>query len=67
MRYQIKELREKKGITRWELAKKAEIPELIVKGLEEGKIKLATPQTLLNLASALDTTVDNFFCPDSLL
>lgn len=61
MKYRIRELRREKAMTPGELAEKAGISVPLLLALEEGKIKLVTTQTLLNVARALGTTVDDIF------
>lgn len=62
MRYRITEIRRERGLTPGELAEKARISTPLLLALEAGKLKLVTPQTLLNVAKALETSVDDLFC-----
>lgn len=62
MRYRMKEIRLKMGITLTELAEKANVPVQVMIALEDGKLKLVTTETLLNVARALGTSVDDLFC-----
>lgn len=63
MEYRIKALRREKAMTPGELAEKAGISMPLLLALEDGRIKLVTTQTLLNVAKALGTTVDDIFLP----
>ena len=61
MGYKIKEVREELGITQEELADKANVSRTILSGLESGKIKTTTTNTLLKIANALDRKVEDIF------
>ena len=65
MGYKIKEFREKIGMTQEELAEKSGVCRTTIWSMENGKEKNATTTTLLKLAHALGTTVDNIFFTDS--
>ena len=61
MKYRIKEIRRAKGMTLGELAEKARLSAPLLLALEDGKLKLVTTETLLNVAKALETRVDDLF------
>lgn len=61
----LKEFREKKGLTQNELAEKSNVSRVTISQLEQGIEKNTTTKTLLKLAVALETTVDNIFFADS--
>ncbi|MGP1568874.1 helix-turn-helix transcriptional regulator [Peptoanaerobacter stomatis] len=61
MGYKIKEVREELGITQEELADKANVSRTILSGLESGKLKTTTTNTLLKIANALDRKVEDIF------
>ena len=63
MGYRIKDIRESLGMTQEELAEKSGVSRTIISGLENGTERATTTKTLLKLASALKTTVDQFFLP----
>ena len=63
MGYKIKDIRESLGMTQEELAEKSGVSRTIISGLENGTERATTTKTLLKLASALETTVDQFFLP----
>ncbi len=49
-------------MTLGELAEKAKIAPPLLSALENGKLKFVTTETLLNVANALETSVDDLFC-----
>lgn len=61
MGYRIKEAREKQNMTQEELAEKSGISRTIISRLEGGRPTTTTSKTLLKLAKALGTTVDDIF------
>lgn len=61
MAYKIVEMRKKKGLTQDELAKRSGVSRAIVSGLESGRIRTTTTQTLLKLAKALGCRVADIF------
>lgn len=65
MGYKIKEYREKRGITQEELSQKSGVSRGTICALENGTTRATTTKTLLKLAAALETTVDQLFYPDS--
>ena len=65
MGYKIKDLREKKKLTQEELARKSQVSRGTIAALETNKSKVTTTKTLLKIAEALGTTVDNLFFADN--
>lgn len=63
MGYKIKDIRESLGMTQEQLAEKSGVSRTIISGLENGTARATTTKTLLKIASALDTTVDQIFLP----
>lgn len=61
MGYKIKERREAIKISQEELAKKSGVSRTTISLLETGAMKYASSKTLLSIASALGTTIDNLF------
>ncbi|XZK13554.1 helix-turn-helix transcriptional regulator [Clostridium perfringens] len=57
----IKLARVKLGLTQKELAKKVGISHVTLSKIEKGNYENLTLKTMLNLASALDTTVQELF------
>ena len=65
MGYKIKELRVSKKLTQEELAEKSGVSRGTIAALESGKERSVLTGTLVKLADALDTTVDNLFFTQS--
>ena len=61
MGYKIKEKREEVGMTQEELSEKSGISRTTISGLENGTVRATTTKTLVKLAKALGTTVDQIF------
>lgn len=61
MEYRIKEIREEKGITQEELAKLSGVSRGTIAALESKTVRATTTKTLLNIANALETTVESIF------
>ncbi len=61
MGYKIKEVREAKKMSQEELAEKSGISRVTISGLENGTERITTTKTLMKLAEALETTVDQIF------
>ena len=65
MGYKIKEIREAQKMTQEELAEKSGVSRGTISALEKGIERNTTSKTLLRLALALGTSVDNIFFADS--
>lgn len=65
MGYRIKEVRILRRMTQEELSKKSGVSRAIISGLESGSRKETTTKTLLAIAIALGTTVDDLFFNDA--
>lgn len=61
MGYKIKERREELGMTQEELSAKSGVSRTTISGLENGTERATTTKTLIELANALQTTVDQIF------
>ena len=61
MGYRLKEIREEKGITQEELEKKSGVSRQTISAIENNDAYQAKVGTLMALAKAMDTTVDNLF------
>lgn len=64
MGYRIKECRKEKNMSQCELAEKSGVSRTIISGLENGTITTTTTtttDTLLKIAKALDTKVEDIF------
>lgn len=61
MGYKIKELREAQKMTQEELSSKSGVSRGTIVALESGIERNTTSKTLLKIAAALDTSVDNLF------
>ena len=64
MRYNLKKIREDKGMTQEELSRKSGVSRAIISGLESGAEKVTTTATLLKIAKALNEPVSNIFVED---
>lgn len=60
----IKEAREAAKLTQEELAKKSGVSRGTISALENGTTKITTTKTLVNIAKALNTTIDKIFFAD---
>lgn len=65
MGYKIKEVREKKGMTQEALSEASGVSRTTIWALENGNERTTTTKTLLKIAQALGTTVDEIFCANS--
>ena len=61
MGYKIKDLREALNMTQEELSKKAGVSRGTISALENNTARATTTKTLVNIAKALDSTVDQLF------
>lgn len=61
MGYKIKELREARNMTQEDLSSKSGVSRGTIVALENGVERNTTSKTLLKIAAALETTVDNLF------
>lgn len=61
MGYKIKEMREAKNMTQEELSDASGVSRGTISALENGTERNTTSKTLMKIAAALDTTVDNIF------
>ncbi len=65
MGYRIKELRESKRMSQDELAKAADVSRTTISNLETDMERSASTKTLMKIANALDTTIDQLFFAES--
>lgn len=61
MGYKIKEMREERNMTQEELARKSGVCRTTIWALENNANKTASTKTLLKIANALGTSVDQIF------
>lgn len=61
MGFNIALLREQKNMTQEELSIKANVSRAIISGLESGRVKQTTINTLRKLADALEVDISYFF------
>ena len=61
MGYKIKETREAKNMTQEELAEKSGVSRTTISGLENETVRATSTKTLVKIAQALGTTVDQIF------
>lgn len=61
MGYRIKEKRKALKMTQEELSAKSGVSRATISGLENGTLRATSSTTLLKLARALETTVDQIF------
>lgn len=61
MRYKIKEIREKKGMSQTELAEKSGITRATIWKLETSDAEMTTTKTLIKIANALGVDVKQLF------
>lgn len=64
MSYKIKEVRESRKMTQEELSEKSGVSRVTISALENGTARATTTKTLVKLARALGTTVDQIFFAD---
>lgn len=65
MGYRIKELRESLDMTQEELSQKSDVSRGTISALENGTERTTTTKTLSRIASALGTTIDRLFYPET--
>lgn len=65
MGYKIKEVRESKNMTQDELSRLSGVSRGTICALESNSVRVTTTKTLVRLAEALGTTVDEIFFTDS--
>lgn len=65
MGYKIKELREARKMSQEELSEKSGVSRGTISALENGSARNTTSKTLLKLAQALNTSVDQIFFAES--
>lgn len=61
MRYKVREIRERKGLTQEELSEKSGVSRATIWALERDENKVTTTKTLCSLAEALDVEMDELF------
>ncbi len=61
MGYKVKEVREAANISQEELAKKSGVSRMTIVAIENNDEYVTTTKTLLKIAKALNTTVDEIF------
>ncbi len=61
LKYRIRELREKEGMTQEELSIAANVSRTIISGLESGTVTVTTTGTLSKIANALNKKVSDIF------
>ncbi len=65
MGFRIKEVREEIGMTQMELSEKSGVSRSIINGLESGRTKVTTTETLLKIARAMNKKVSEIFFEQS--
>lgn len=61
MAYKIREVRKELRMSQQELSKKSGVSRTIISGLETGKIKVTTTDTILKLADSMGKSVNDIF------
>jgi len=61
MKNRLAQFREAKDLTQQELADKASVSRAQISGIESGRVKVTTSETLIRLADALDVKVTDIF------
>ncbi len=61
MTNKIKQRRTERGLSQQELARAAKLSRATVSGIESGRITVTTTRTLIKIAEALQTSVDDIF------
>lgn len=57
MQFHIKEIRLQKGIRQEDLAKKAGVSRTVISGLESGRVRVTSTETLEKVADAMGVSV----------
>lgn len=65
MGFRIKEVREEIGMTQMELSERSGVSRSIINGLESGRTKVTTTETLLKIARAMNKKVSEIFFEQS--
>lgn len=66
MNFRIREIRTKQNMTQEDLSRKSGVSRATVSGLENGKIKVTTTETLLKLAVALGVEVSELIFTENI-
>ena len=61
MGFRIREVREEIGMTQMELSERSGVSRSIINGLESGRTKVTTTETLLKIARAMNKKVSEIF------
>ena len=61
MKNNLRNLRQKHGLSQEDLSKKASCPIRVIKDIENGKETLIMSKQLVQLAETLDSTIDEMF------
>ena len=61
MGYRLREIREERKMTQEELEEKSGVSRQTISAIENNRVKNVMGGTLLSLANALGTTIDNLF------
>lgn len=59
MKFNLKKVREEKGLSQTELAKISGVGRVTINRIENGELQETTSGTLIKLAKALDSTIDS--------
>lgn len=62
MRYRVKELRTKAGLTQEALAKQAGVSRPVISKMETNDAAIVSLRTLSRIANALDVTIGELYC-----
>lgn len=63
--FMVKKIREERGLSQDDLAKKANVSRATISGLESGRIAVTTTATLRKLAKGLGVSIDDIFSSGS--
>ena len=64
MGYRIREARERRRLSQYELSEKSGVSRGIINGLETGRRVITTSDTLIKIANALECDIDEIFYAD---